>query len=79
VSLSLTIKTAEDFKGKKIAISRFGSSSEVNLRLCLEKLGVKPELTQIIQVGGVSTRQTTLLPGQVDALNQGFLDGYISS
>ena len=61
------IKTPEDFKGKKIAISRFGSSSEVNLRLCLEKLGVKPELTQIIQVGGVSTRQTALLAGQVDA------------
>jgi NitT/TauT family transport system substrate-binding protein len=61
------IKSAEDFKGKKIAISRFGSSSEVNLRICLEKLGVKPELTQIIQVGGVSTRQTALLAGQVDA------------
>lgn len=61
------IKTPEDFKGKKIAISRFGSSSDVNLRICLEKLGVKPELTQIIQVGGVSTRQTALLAGQVDA------------
>ena len=61
------IKSPEDFKGKKIAISRFGSSSDVNLRICLEKLGVKPELTQIIQVGGVSTRQTALLAGQVDA------------
>ncbi len=61
------IKTPEDFRGKKIAISRFGSSSEVNLRICLEKLGVKPEQTQIIQVGGVSTRQTALLAGQVDA------------
>lgn len=61
------IKIPEDFKGKKIAISRFGSSSEVNLRICLEKLGVKPELTQIIQVGGVSTRQAALLAGQVDA------------
>jgi NitT/TauT family transport system substrate-binding protein len=61
------IKGPEDFKGKKIAISRFGSSSEVNLRICLEKLGVKPEQTQIIQVGGVSTRQTALLAGQVDA------------
>ena len=61
------IKNPEDFKGKKIAISRFGSSSDVNLRICLEKLGVKPELTQIIQVGGVSTRQTALLAGQVDA------------
>jgi NitT/TauT family transport system substrate-binding protein len=61
------IKSPEDFKGKKIAISRFGSSSDVNLRICLEKLGVKPELTQIIQVGGVSTRQTALLAGQIDA------------
>jgi NitT/TauT family transport system substrate-binding protein len=61
------IKTPEDFKGKKIAISRFGSSSEVNLRICLEKLGVKPELAQIVQVGGVSTRQAALLAGQVDA------------
>lgn len=61
------IKTPEDFRGKKIAISRFGSSSEVNLRICLEKLGVRPEQTQIIQVGGVSTRQTALLAGQVDA------------
>jgi len=61
------IKGPEDFKGKKIAISRFGSSSEVNLRICLEKLGVKPEQTQIIQVGGVSTRQTALMAGQVDA------------
>ena len=61
------IKTPEDFRGKKIAISRFGSSSDVNLRICLEKLGVKPELTQIIQVGGVSTRQTALLAGQIDA------------
>jgi len=61
------IKTPEDFRGKKIAISRFGSSSDVNLRICLEKLGVKPELAQIIQVGGVSTRQTALLAGQIDA------------
>ena len=61
------IKTAEDLKGKRIAISRFGSSSEVNLRICLEKLGVKPELTQIVQVGGVSTRQAALMAGQVAA------------
>ena len=39
----------------------------MNLRICLEKLGVKPELTQIIQVGGVSTRQAALMTGQVAA------------
>ena len=61
------IKTAEDFKGKRIAISRFGSSSEVNLRIALEKLAVKADQVQIIQLGGVSTRQAALLSGQVHA------------
>ena len=61
------IKSPEDLKGKRIAISRFGSSSEVNLRICLEKLGVKPEQTQIVQVGGLSTRQAALMAGQVAA------------
>jgi NitT/TauT family transport system substrate-binding protein len=61
------IKTPEDLRGKRIAISRFGSSSEVNLRICLEKLGVKPEQVQILQVGGVSTRQAALMAGQVAA------------
>jgi NitT/TauT family transport system substrate-binding protein len=61
------IKSAEDFKGKRIAISRFGSSSEVNLRIALEKIGVKADQVQIIQLGGVSTRQAALLSGQVQA------------
>ena len=61
------IKSAEDFKGKRIAISRFGSSSEVNLRIALEKIGVKADQVQIIQLGGVSIRQAALLSGQVQA------------
>jgi NitT/TauT family transport system substrate-binding protein len=61
------IKSAEDFKGKRIAISRFGSSSEVNLRIALEKIGVKADQVQILQLGGVSTRQAALLAGQVQA------------
>lgn len=61
------IKTAEDFKGKRIAISRFGSSSEVNLRIALEKIGVRADQVQIIQLGGVSTRQAALLSGHVQA------------
>ncbi len=61
------IKKAEDFAGKRIAISRFGSSSEVNLRIALEKIGVKADQVQILQLGGVSTRQAALLSGQVQA------------
>jgi len=61
------IKQPEDLAGKRLAISRFGSSSEVSAKLTLEKAGVKPESVSLIQLGGVSTRQVALLAGQVQA------------
>jgi NitT/TauT family transport system substrate-binding protein len=61
------IKQPEDLAGKRLAISRFGSSSEVSAKLTLEKVGVKPERVSLIQLGGVSTRQAALMAGQVQA------------
>jgi NitT/TauT family transport system substrate-binding protein len=61
------IKQPEDLAGKRLAISRFGSSSEVSAKLTLEKVGVKPETVSLIQLGGVSTRQAALMAGQVQA------------
>ncbi len=61
------IRRAEDLNGKRIAISRFGSSSEVNAKIALEKIGVKPESVSMIQLGGVSTRQAALMAGQIQA------------
>ena len=61
------IKQPEDLAGKRLAISRFGSSSEVSAKLTLEKIGVKPESVSLIQLGGVSTRQAALMAGQVQA------------
>jgi len=61
------IRQPEDFAGKRLAISRFGSSSEVSAKLTLEKIGVKPESVSLIQLGGVSTRQAALMAGQVQA------------
>jgi ABC-type nitrate/sulfonate/bicarbonate transport system substrate-binding protein len=57
----------EDLAGKRLAISRFGSSSETSAKLTLEKVGVKPESVSLIQLGGVSTRQVALMAGQVQA------------
>ena len=57
----------EDLIGKRLAISRFGSSSETSAKLTLEKIGVKPESVSLIQLGGVSTRQVALMAGQVQA------------
>ena len=61
------IAKPEDLAGKRLAISRFGSSSETSAKLTLEKIGVKPESVSIIQLGGVSTRQVALMAGQVQA------------
>jgi len=61
------IAKPEDLAGKRLAISRFGSSSETSAKLTLEKVGVKPESVSLIQLGGVSTRQAALMAGQVQA------------
>jgi ABC-type nitrate/sulfonate/bicarbonate transport system substrate-binding protein len=61
------INKPEDLAGKRLAISRFGSSSETSAKLTLEKVGVKPESVSLIQLGGVSTRQVALMAGQVQA------------
>jgi ABC-type nitrate/sulfonate/bicarbonate transport system substrate-binding protein len=61
------INKPEDLTGKRLAISRFGSSSETSAKLTLEKVGVKPESVSLIQLGGVSTRQVALMAGQVQA------------
>ena len=50
------IKRPEDLKGKRIAISRFGSASDYATQLALEKLNVNPKDVSIIQAGGNSTR-----------------------
>lgn len=61
------IRRPEDLIGKRLAISRFGSSSEVSAKLTLEKVGIKPESVSLIQLGGISTRQLALVSGQVQA------------
>jgi len=61
------IKKAEDLKGKRIAISRFGSASDYATQLALEKLNVNPKEVTINQVGGNSTRFAALVGGTVQA------------
>jgi len=62
------IKTAEDLKGKKIAISRFGSASDFAAREALKKLRLDPTKdTAIIQVGGQSARFAALMQNAVQA------------
>lgn len=60
-------KRVEDLKGSRLAISRFGSSSDAGLRLALQKLGVNPEKeVTIVKVGGQTERFAALKANTVD-------------
>jgi NitT/TauT family transport system substrate-binding protein len=63
-----TITRLEQLKGKKIAISRFGSNTDTAVRLLLEKVGLNPTKdVTIIQVGAQPTRFQALVAGTIDA------------
>lgn len=61
------IKKPEDLKGKRVAISRFGSLSDVSLRdaLAFYKLRATQDV-QVAQLGGLGERLTALTSGVVD-------------
>lgn len=61
-----SIKDARDLKEKKIAISTFGSSSDLAARMAIEHLGLKPiQDVAILQVGTASTRVSAMESGAV--------------
>jgi len=61
------IKRVEDLKGKRVAISRFGSLSDVSLRdaLAFYKLRANQDV-QVAQMGGLGERMVALTSGVVD-------------
>lgn len=62
------IKTAEQLKGKRLAISRFGSASDLAARLILQRLGLVPDKdVTLLQVGGTSTRLAAMTKGSVES------------
>jgi ABC-type nitrate/sulfonate/bicarbonate transport system substrate-binding protein len=61
------IRSAEQVKGKKIGISRFGSNTDYVVRLALDQFGLNTNQVQIIQVGGSQARLTALKSGAIEA------------
>jgi len=61
------IKTAADLKGKRIAISRFGSSTDTAVTFAVTYLGLKRSDVNILQLGGETTRTAAMMSGQLDA------------
>lgn len=68
--VSPDVKRPEDLKGKKLAVSRFGSNSDYATRKILVKWGLRPDRdVAIIQIpGGQPTRLAALQSGQVAGL-----------
>ena len=68
------VKTAEDLKGKQIAISRFGSSSDVTTRMLLRQFNLDPDKdVRIIQAAG-TTRVPAMIAGLIHATLLGTYD-----
>jgi len=64
---SAKLKSLGQSKGKKFAISRFGSLSEFLTRSALKHSGVDPKDVTMLQIGATPARFTTLASGIVDA------------
>ena len=61
------IKTVEQLKGRKFAVSRFGSSADFGMRALLKRLNVDPvKEATILQVGDEPTRIAAITSGNVD-------------
>ena len=57
----------EDLKGKRIAVSRFGSASDLTTRMVLRSWKLDPEKdVAFLQSGNTPTRMTALIAGHVD-------------
>lgn len=62
------IQNANDLKGKKVGISRVGSSSDIATRAGLKKLGLDPDKdVNILQIGSLSARTAAIKTGAIQA------------
>jgi NitT/TauT family transport system substrate-binding protein len=61
------IATAEQLRGKKIGISRFGSNTDFVVKLALNQFGLSPNDVNILQVGGSQARLAALKSGTIHA------------
>lgn len=61
------LKRLADLKGKRIGITRIGSSTHTAVLFAVNKAGLAPSDVSMLQLGEVPNVLTTLLAGQIDA------------
>jgi NitT/TauT family transport system substrate-binding protein len=62
-----SFKSLKDAKGRKFAISRFGSLSEFLTRASVRHFGIDPKEVTLLQIGATPARFAALSSGAVDA------------
>lgn len=62
-----SLKSMKETKGKRFAISRFGSLSDFLTRASLQHFGIDPKEVTILQIGSTPARFAALSSGGVDA------------
>ncbi|HEX9453401.1 MAG TPA: ABC transporter substrate-binding protein [Candidatus Binatia bacterium] len=61
------LKTIEQLKGKKFAVSRYGSSADFGMRAMLKRVGIDPvKEASILQIGDEPARIAAITSGNVD-------------
>jgi NitT/TauT family transport system substrate-binding protein len=66
LGVSKDVQSAVQLKGKKLAVSRFGSSSDFILRFALRKAGLDPDKdVAILQIGNSPDRLAAMRNGQI--------------
>jgi len=61
------IKSIDQLKGRRLAVSRFGSASDLAARLILQRYGLTPDKdVTLLQTGGTSTRLSALNKRSID-------------
>jgi NitT/TauT family transport system substrate-binding protein len=61
------LKTVEQLKGKKFAVSRYGSSADFGMRAMLKRVGIDPvKEASILQIGDEPARIAAITSGKVD-------------
>ncbi|MCA1404620.1 ABC transporter substrate-binding protein [Ensifer sp. IC3342] len=63
-----SIQNADQLRGKSIAISKFGSSTDTALKFALKSLGLEPTDVNVLQLGGEGTRAAAYESRQVQGL-----------
>jgi NitT/TauT family transport system substrate-binding protein len=74
LAVKTAITSAEQLKGKNIAISRYGSSTDAAADFALTHLGLTRKDVNVLQLGGASTSMAAAISGQVDGTFEQYPD-----